>query len=174
MIDFLIIIFAVILLIEINRGLKLFINDTNKQYSTLTIKQQEIFSNKQRGLEEQLEYLRIKDEIKKYDGSFFFNLLFHFACFFIYFSNYVGNVNIFILIGVMFVFCFIRSLLSKSKMYMFIKEVSLHSFIFLYIILEVALGFNFFGFNMSLLHMLPLLLIVKIAYNNLRLKWSSN
>lgn len=168
MINWFIITICFILWIEGENILNKWILSHDKSYNFLTTKNKKIFKNKHRTKEQQLEYINNKSEINKYGGSFWFRFIFNFIIIFIMYINIKDNINYFIvwLFGITMIF--VPTLFSKNKIYFYLKEFFLISFIFIYLIL---LPFYIFNFNVTLFFMLPIFLIIKILYNNVRKKW---
>lgn len=148
------------------------IRDTKKRLKELKRK-------RIRTAKEQFEYIKKKKFSSEILGGFSIKLICSIAVFIAY-SNFMSNNSFtdpILIIYFLIQFCMMGALLmfvmvnSTYKLYLMHYEYWLMFFILGYMTLDYYIGFYIGTFRFNMLLMLPIFLIVRILYNNVRTLW---
>ena len=115
---------------------------------------------KMKSIETQKQYLGLIDKRDSYYGNPFGKLIFIMLMFIVYsiLIDYLPIVYFSIAFCIIVPLLYIRN--KKQKLYNYLSMFSIFTFMFGYMILQSTMPMTFFGFKVSILIMLPLLLIL--------------
>lgn len=168
MINWIIILLGFTFWLEGTLALKNWLRLTDLRYRIYISRSSRLKRLQYRSKADQLEYIAIKHNLKKYTGNFWIKLTYHIVSFIFLGGLIYDGLNIYFIVSVVAVFILIGSLNYKNRLFGFFSEFYLYHFVLLYIVLTMNVPFTFMGFNIGLLYMLPFFLVYKIIYTNIR------
>lgn len=181
MLNWIIFIVIYILYIEVMKYLDNIRNKNNKDIGFLSSEIKRIKTNHST-TEDNILYLKYKNDMKRLLGGGVLHIIIMIAGFILFLILYkYVETNILdsavLAFNIAFVFALLSANLIKSvdKVNMFYKDFFSDMFIFSFIIINTHQRFTIGNFGIGFIFMLPILLVIKIVYNNLKrgiIKWS--
>lgn len=173
MINWIVIIVAFLIWLNAQDYLTKWLRSNCKDYRDNYYEMKNLMSKKERNVCDQVTYINCKNNIKKYNGNFFVNILIHVFTFFIIINSFYDNINVFAIIIMSLCFPILIASSGKNKIYTLFKEIYIYCFVLIYIFFYISDPFFLFGHKLNLFMMLPIFLIIKIINNNVK-KWLLN